>query len=132
MRGLVEHHAGGTSIGSHTRTPGHQPILWERDINHKVAYQQRLQAQLKKWEAGINSLQAEAGRGQSGDQPEIRKALFHPDRIADLRDRLAVARAKLTELEHADQDAWGALQEDTERVWDEIGDAMNSGNQRFE
>lgn len=132
MHRLAEHHAGGRSIGSQTLTPRHQPISGERDINHKDAYQQRLQSQLEKWEAGINSLQAEAGRGQPGDQPELRKALLHPDRIADLRDKLAVARAKLTELRHTDQDDWIALREETERVWDEIGDAMNSGNHRFE
>ena len=112
--------------------PRYQPISQESAINHKDTYQARLQAQLEEWEAGINSLQAEAGTIQSGDLPELRRAMLHPDRLADLRNRLAAARAKLTELMRADQEDWIALQESTERAWDELGDAMNSGNQRFE
>ena len=92
----------------------------------KEAYEQRLQAQLDEWSAEISALKARA------DKAEADARLDYYKHIENLRAMQEAARAKLSALHQAGDDAWEDLKAGLDSAWGALGEAVRSAVSRFQ
>lgn len=91
----------------------------------KDAYERKLQAQLKEWNAEIGKLKAQADRKQADTQIE------YYQKIAELEALQETAREKLDTLEKQSDDAWEDLKAGVEYAVDALSEAVRSARSRF-
>lgn len=95
-------------------------------MSMKVAYEQKLQAQLDEWNADIDRLKAKADKAEADTQLEYYK------QVEELRTMQQAANEKLTELKAAGDDAWVDLKAGLDSAWDSLGNALKSASSRFQ
>ena len=91
----------------------------------KEAYEKKLQAQLDEWSAEIDKLKARADRAEADVQLEYYK------HIEELRSMQDAARARLSALREAGDDAWEDLKAGIDSAWSSLGSALKSAASRF-
>ena len=91
----------------------------------RKAYEEKLDAQLKKWNAQIALLKARAGKAKAEAKIEYYKT------IEALQHREEEARAKLHELKTAGDEAWEDLKIGAEKAWTEVKAAFHSAALKF-
>ncbi|MBI5751720.1 MAG: DUF2934 domain-containing protein [Hydrogenophilales bacterium] len=91
----------------------------------KQAFQQKLEAQLKDWDAKLDELKAKAREAKAELRADYEKQL------ETLSGKRTVAHAKLQELRLRTEDAWEDLKGGTERAWDEMRKALDQITSRF-
>ena len=91
----------------------------------KKAFQQRLEKQLKEWDAKFKKLQAMAKKAKAEIRADIEK------QIANLADKRASANMKIIELQHHTEDTWEDLRAGTEKKWKEMHEALDHIVSRF-
>lgn len=91
----------------------------------KQSFQQKLEAQLKEWDAKLDDLKAKALETKDEIRAEYEKQF---DVLAGKR---AAAQAKLQELRLRTDDAWEDLKGGTEKAWDEMRKALDRIASRF-
>ena len=91
----------------------------------KKAFQQRLEKQLKEWDAKFKKLQAMAKKAKADIRADIEK------QIANLADKRASANTKIIELQHHTEDTWEDLRTGTEKKWKEMHEALDHLVSRF-
>lgn len=84
----------------------------------KQAYQQKLEAQLKEWDAHLENLRAKSG------QVSADARISFENEMEKLKLRREAAYVRLDELAKRGEDAWEDTKEGTEKVWAEMGKAM--------
>mgnify|MGYP006309054223 CR=1 FL=1 len=94
-------------------------------MSMKESYEKKLQAQLDEWDAEINKLKAKADKAQADAQLE------YYEKVEELRMMQEAARAKLTELREAGDDAWEDLKAGLEAARDSMGKALKAAGSRF-
>lgn len=94
-------------------------------MSMKDTYVQKLEAQLREWEADIDKMKAKA------DQAEADLQARYEEQIKDLQERRHAARQKLDELREASDSAWEDLKAGTEMARDAFGEAVRSALARF-
>lgn len=52
--------------------------------------------------------------------------------IEDLEKRLALTKAKLSELNHAGDDAWESVKDGVEKAWGDLRTAFGEAKERFQ
>jgi len=104
-------------------------------MDAKEAYEQRMEAQLKlwnadiaklkRWSACIAQLQARAGAAKGQSKSE------YLERIDQLRRKQSRARKKADELKKAGNSGWWELKAGLELAWDDLGISLESAVSRF-
>jgi chromosome segregation ATPase len=91
----------------------------------RQAYVQKLNAQLKEWDAKLDQLSAKAQKATADAR------INYENELESLRARRAVANRKLEELGQRGESAWEDMKDGVEKVWDEMGKAMEKVAARF-
>ncbi len=91
----------------------------------KQVFQQKLEAQLKEWDAKLDELKVKVREAKTELRADYEKQL------GILSEKRATAQAKLQELRLRTEDAWEDLKGGTERAWDEMRKALDQIASRF-
>ena len=91
----------------------------------KKEYEKKLEAQLAKWNAEIDKLQAQAEQAEA----ETRREYY--DQIEKIRELQESARQKLSQLKNAGDEAWEDLKSGAELARDALASAVKSAANRF-
>lgn len=100
--------------------PGKEPQMTE-----KQAFQQRLEMQLREWDAKLEELKSKAQDAKTEIQSDYEKQL---EILTSKRD---MARTKALELRQRTEGAWKDLKGGTEKAWDEMRKALDHIASRF-
>lgn len=91
----------------------------------KEAYQEKMEAQLREWEADIARLRAKA------DQTKAEAKIEYYQQIEVLRTKKEAAHQKLQELRETSEDAWEELKAGIENAWDDLRHAVTNALAKF-
>jgi len=91
----------------------------------RKAYEEKLDAQLKEWNAQIALLKAKAANAEADVKIDYYKA------IEALEHKQDEARTKLHELKTAGDEAWEDLKTGTEKAWAEVKTAFHEATSKF-
>jgi len=91
----------------------------------KKAYEEKLEAQLKEWNAEIDKLKAKAAKAKADAQ------ITYHEKIAKIKEKKEVVQKKMTELGNAGEDAWEDLRAGVEKAWKNFEDAVKSAMNQF-
>ncbi|MGH8653550.1 MAG: coiled coil domain-containing protein [Gammaproteobacteria bacterium] len=91
----------------------------------KQAYCEKLEAQLREWDARLDLIKAKAKGLQAEGKIE------YESQIQALQHQRQEALARLEDLSKRSELAWEDLKDGTERAWGEFGKAMESFTSRF-
>ena len=94
-------------------------------MSAKDAYQKKLMAKIKEWDARIDQMKAQAEGASAEKQLEYYKT------IDDLREKQNRLQKRLQELESAGADAWEDIKVGIESAWKEIEFAFDRASGRF-
>lgn len=94
-------------------------------MSTKDAYQQKLEAKLREWNAEIERMQAKA------EQAEADARVRYQSEIRRLEEERARAEAKLEELRQSSDEAWDELKHGMENAWASLEDAMKRARDKF-
>jgi hypothetical protein len=91
----------------------------------KEAYQKRLEAQLKEWDATLAQLSAKAQKATADARIKYENELEH------LKAKRAAAHKTLEELGRRSENAWEDMKDGAEKVWSEMSAAIEKAAARF-
>lgn len=91
----------------------------------RKAYEEKLDAQMKEWNAQIELLRAKADKAKAEVKIEYYKT------IEALQRKQNDAKAKLQELKTAGDEAWEDLKTGAEKAWAEVKTACHDASSRF-
>ena len=91
----------------------------------KDAYQDKMEARLREWQARIDVLKAKADQAEAGQ-----KMKYHEE-IESLRTQQQQVREKLGELRTASADAWEEVKTGVEKAWTNLQDATQRAADKF-
>jgi predicted nuclease with TOPRIM domain len=91
----------------------------------KQAYADKMDAQLRQWQAKIDALQAKA------DQAEAEQKIRYHEQIELLRTKQQQLEEKLEQLRSAGADAWEELKGGVELAWHELETAAQRAAEKF-
>ena len=91
----------------------------------RKAYEEKLDAQLKEWNAQIALLRVKAENAKADAQ------IDHYKTIEALEHKQDEAKTKLQELKTAGDEAWEAVKGDAEKVWAEVKTAYHEAASKF-
>jgi hypothetical protein len=91
----------------------------------RKAYEEKLDAQLKEWNAQIALLKAKAENAKAGARIDYYKA------IDALENKQNKAKTKLQELKTSGDEAWEVAKAGAEKVWAEVKTAYHDAASRF-
>jgi hypothetical protein len=94
-------------------------------MDKRKAYEEKLDAQLKEWNAQIALFKARADKAKAEAKIEYYRT------IETLQHREDDARTKLHELKTAGDEAWEDLKSGAEKAWDEVMAAFHSASLKF-
>jgi hypothetical protein len=97
----------------------------EKAMNEKELYKQKFQAQLDEWKADIAKLKARASGAEADAQIAMNK------QVEALEHKLEDARAKLSELTGASEEAWDSVKLRAESAWVSLKSAVSDAVSRF-
>jgi predicted ATP-binding protein involved in virulence len=93
--------------------------------NRRKAYEEKIDAQLKEWNAQIDLLKAKADKAKTEAKIDYYKT------IDALQHKQEEARTKLKELKAAGDEAWEDVKKGAEKAWAEIKTAYKDAASRF-
>lgn len=91
----------------------------------KEAYRQKIEAQLKEWDAKVEELKARAERKKAESHIAFNRQM---EELTQKRDRL---KAKLVELEKAGEGAWRSLKEGINNAVEGAKESLKSAFDRM-
>ena len=91
----------------------------------KEAYQEKMSANLREWQAKIDMLKAKA------DQAEAEQKVKLYEKIESLRTKQQHAHKKLDELRSASEGAWEEVKSGVELAWHDLKDSFDRAADRF-
>ncbi len=91
----------------------------------RKAYEDKLDAQLKEWNAQIALLNAKAENAKADAKIAFYKT------IEALQHKQEEAGARLSKLKAAGDGAWEELKTGAEKVWDEVREAFHNAASKF-
>jgi uncharacterized coiled-coil DUF342 family protein len=89
------------------------------DQETRKAYQDRLAARIKEWEAKVDQLAARAHRAEADLRVKLK------DEESELRKRLDEARSRLDDLKSTSGESWKEIRAGAEKLWEEMREAWN-------
>ncbi|MFZ1614410.1 MAG: hypothetical protein WAT51_09585 [Holophaga sp.] len=93
--------------------------------NKRLAYEEKMDAQLKEWSAEIALLSAKADKAKAEAKIEYYRT------IETLVAKHDSARTKLLEIRASSEDAWEDLKVSAEKIWNEVKSGISTANSRF-
>jgi len=94
-------------------------------VETKDAYKQKLNSQLKEWNAQINLLVAKVENAASDVK------LKYAQELDEIKAKQHEAAQKLKELEDASGDAWEKLKVGADKVWDDLRTGIAQAISKF-
>ena len=94
-------------------------------MEKRKAYEEKLDTQLKEWDAQISLLKAKADNARA----EIRKDYYKS--IEAFEHKESEVKTKLQELRTARDEAWEAVQVSMEKIWAEVSEAYQEGARTY-
>ena len=94
-------------------------------MSAKKAYQDKMDAQLKEWQAKIDVLKAKA------DKAEAEQRARYYESIEKLRAKKKAADAKLAELHRAGEEAWDDIKTGMEKAWEDLKLSVEEAKNKF-
>lgn len=94
-------------------------------MSSKDAYRERLEAQLREWQAKIDVLKARA------DKAEADSRIAYGEQIDALQQRREEMQSRLAELRASGEDAWAEVKAGTESAWKDMDAAISRALERF-
>jgi predicted nucleic acid-binding Zn-ribbon protein len=91
----------------------------------KDDFQERLQAQIREWDAQIELLKARADRAKTDQKMAYRKE------IDKLKARQQDLRQKLGEMQTSSEGAWEEIKSGTESAWKELDASFRKAMEHF-
>ena len=91
----------------------------------KQAFQQKLEMQLKEWDAKFDKLKAMAKKAKAEIRADIK------EQIVALTSKRAAAHAKILELGQHSEDTWDELRTSAEKTWREMHEGLDRFVSRF-
>ena len=91
----------------------------------RKAYEEKLDAQLKEWDAQIALLKAKAENAEADAKIDYYKTI---DALEHKQDK---AKTKLQELKTAGDEAWEAVKAGAEKAWAEVKTAYHDAASKF-
>lgn len=91
----------------------------------KEAYQKKLEAQLKEWDAKLDQLNAKAQKATADAR------IHYENELENLKSKRAAAHKTLEELGKRGETAWEDMKDGAEKIWDEMGKAIEKVAARF-
>jgi predicted ATP-binding protein involved in virulence len=91
----------------------------------RKAYEEKLDAQLKEWNAQITLLRAKAKNAKADARIDYYKT------IEALEQKQDKAKTKLQELQTAGDEAWEAVKTGAEKAWAEVKTAYHDAASKF-
>jgi hypothetical protein len=95
------------------------------NMGMKEAYQEKMDARLREWQAKIDELKARA------DQAGAEQKMAYYEQIESLRARQQKAQAQLNELRSAGEDAWEDVKAGVELAWQDLQEAFGRASEKF-
>jgi hypothetical protein len=92
---------------------------------YRKAYEDRLEAQVKEWEAKLAALKTRAGQADAAAGIEFRR------QVEALEAKYGAAQAKVQDLKAAGEDAWEALRAGAEKAWSDLKEAAEQAAAKF-
>lgn len=94
-------------------------------MNDRELYQQKKQAQLDEWKAGVDKLKAQASSASADAQLEMNK------HIKTLEGKMEEGKSKLSEFAKAGEDTFESVKKGVESAWDSTKTAFNDMTTKF-
>lgn len=94
-------------------------------VTTKQVFQQKLETQLKEWDAKFDALKAKAQEARAEIRADVEK------QIEALAGKRAAAQAKILELRQRTEDTWEDLKTGAEKIWEEMHEALERIVSRF-
>lgn len=94
-------------------------------MDRRKAYEEKLEAQLKEWDAQIALLKAKAHKTKA------EAAIGYHKTIDVLQQKQEEAKAKLREIKAAGGEAWEEVKAGAEKAWAEFTAAFHSAASKF-
>jgi chromosome segregation ATPase len=91
----------------------------------KEAYQKKLEAQLKEWDAKLDQLSAKAQKATADAR------ITYENDLESLKSKRAAAHQTLVDLGKRSENAWEDMKDGAEKIWDELSKAMEKLAARF-
>jgi len=91
----------------------------------KEAYQKKLEAQLKEWDAKLALLSAKAKKATADAR------INYENELESLKSKRTAAHKTLEELGKRSENAWEDMKDGVEKVWDEMSKAIEKVAARF-
>lgn len=95
------------------------PETGDEGTTTKQAFQQKLEMQLKEWDAEFEKLKVKAKQAKTEIRADIEK------QIENLAEKRAAAHEKILELRHRTEDTWVDLKAGAEKIWKEMHEALD-------
>lgn len=92
----------------------------------KKAYEQKMDAQIKEWEAKIDVLKAKAEKA-GADQ----KVKYY-ENIESLKAKKKTVEDKLNQLKSSSEMAWEEFKGGVEKAWDDLKEAVEKAGKKFD
>uniref|UniRef100_E6QT82 Coiled coil domain-containing protein n=1 Tax=mine drainage metagenome TaxID=410659 RepID=E6QT82_9ZZZZ len=89
------------------------------------AYQQKMAAQMKEWNAQIDLLEAKLGN--AGADLKLKRA----GELRELRAKQRIASEKMQELGKASGEAWVQIKITADKIWDELKIGLADAHSKF-
>jgi TolA-binding protein len=97
----------------------------EEELKKKRAYQDKMEAQLREWNAEIDRLIARV------EKAKAQAKIDYYDQLQGLRAQRETAREKLGKLKASSADAWQEMKVGVDKAWSELRTAMSSAMTKF-
>lgn len=94
-------------------------------MNLKEAYQQKMDAQFKEWQAKIDLLKAKA------DQAKAEQKIKYYEQIESLRVKQQHVHEKLEEMRSASESAWEELKAGVDLAWQDLKGSVERAMDKF-
>jgi uncharacterized coiled-coil DUF342 family protein len=94
-------------------------------MDSRDVYQEKMDAQLRQWDAQIAELRAKA------DKAKAQAKIEYLERVEEIRSKRDTAARKLEELKKTSDDAWADVKNGLEKAWKDLGSAIDSAFSRF-
>ena len=91
----------------------------------KEAYRKKFEAQLKEWDAKLDTLTAKAQKASADAR------IKYENELENLKTKRAAVHKALEELGRRSENAWGDVKDGAEKTWDEMSKALEKVAARF-